>query len=154
MDPEERANVNVSPDVPSPILFFLSLTCEHRSHAEATPVTYVRMPVARSTLLERPYQAVNSSAKGFSSRVRRPFFVRYNHFSRHLSEYIDPATMIIKIDPVDNKYGRSSGQSMYLPINHKDICSIMQGFLEEGKLLMKKFILHSSFFPCLLIFAN
>lgn len=69
MDPEERANVNVSPDVPSPIFFYPSH--EHRSHAEA--VTYVRMPVARSALLERPCQTVNSSAKGFYQACVVPF---------------------------------------------------------------------------------
>lgn len=75
MDPEERtpwANVNVSPDVPSPIFFFPSH--EHRSHAEATPVTYVHTPVARSALLERPYQTVNSSAKGFYHAWIVPLF--------------------------------------------------------------------------------
>jgi len=96
MDPEERtprANVNVSPDVRSPIFFFPSH--EHRSHAEAMPVTYVRMPVARPALSERPYQMVNSSAKGFYRACVVPFsFVMNDHLSRHLSEYIDPAMMI------------------------------------------------------------
>lgn len=133
------------------------------------------MPVARSTLLERPYQTVNSSANAFYRACVVPFsFIIITR--RHLSEYIDPATMIIKMERADNKCGRSSGQPMYLSINCKDIFifNIVQEFkrkllaknsfcifhfifpmlsknLKERKLLAKKFILY---LPCFLTFCQ
>lgn len=150
MDPEERtpqANVNVSPDVPSPIFFFLSR--EHRSHAEATPVTYVRMPVARFTLLERPYQTGNSSAKGFYHACDVPFsfiMIASPGISLSLSGYIDPATIIIKIERADNKYGRSP-RSIDVLINQSIVklylCSTAREF--RRRLPIKKFISYTSF---------
>lgn len=70
----ERANVNVSPDVPSPIFFFPShehsLAC-----GSNTPVTCVCMPVADRAI--RPFKIALSSGQleheDFLSRVRVPF---------------------------------------------------------------------------------
>jgi len=125
MDPEERtprANVNVSPDVRSPIFFFPSH--EHRSHAEAMPVTYIRMPVARPALSERPYQTVNSSAKGFY----RACVVSFS-FVIIISRGISRSTLILRWwshqdGSADNKYGRSSNESMYLSVNRKDFSHV------------------------------